>query len=97
MTSSNKKTLREACPALAEACLTACTLQLHSFSPDETAQAAFLGVQTHVRLKLSGSNQMRTLVKAGMRQAAGMSPLSITQLMFAAVSTRVIKPAELQV
>ena len=98
MTACNKKaTLRETSPTLPLACLTACTIQLDALSPDQIAQAAFLGVQTHLRLNISGANQMRTLVMTGIEQAANMSALCVTQLMFAAVSTGGNKPAMLQV
>ena len=78
--------LRQACPQLAVACLTACVRQLESLTPDQLALAAFTSAQTNLRLNIKGADQMRVLVRAGVTRAPSMSALSLTQFMFGAVA-----------
>ena len=78
--------MRQACPQLALACLTACVRQLDSLNPDQLAQVAFTSSQTNLRLDLKGADQMRVLVRAGVARAPAMSALSLTQFMFGAVA-----------
>ena len=89
--------MRQACPQLALACLTACVRQLDSLSPDQLAQVAFTSSQTNLRLNLKGADQMRVLVRAGVARAPAMSALSLTQFMFGAVALGNVKPAHMQV
>ena len=89
--------LRQACPQLALACLTACVRQLESLSPDQLALVAFLSTQTHLRLNIKGADQMRALVRAGVARAPAMTALSLTQFMFGAVASGGLKPAHMQV
>lgn len=89
--------LRQACPQLALACLTACVRQLDSLTADQLAQAAFISTQTHLRLNIRGADQMRTLVRAGVARAPAMSALSLTQFMYGAAALGNLKPAHLQV
>ena len=89
--------LRQACPQLALACLTACVRQLDSLTADQLAQAAFISTQTHLRLNIKGADQMKTLVRAGVARAPAMSALSLTQFMYGAVALGNLKPAQLQV
>lgn len=89
--------LRQACPQLALACLAACARQLESLRPNEVASAAFLSVQTHLRLNIKGADQLRALVRAGVARAPYMSALSLTQFMFGAVASGGLKPAQMQV
>ena len=89
--------LRQACPQLALACLTACVRQLESLSSDQLALVAFLSAQTHLRLNIKGADQMRALVRAGVARAPAMTALSLTQFMFGAVASGGLKPAHLQV
>ncbi|DBB02864.1 TPA: hypothetical protein ACH3X1_013470 [Trebouxia sp. C0004] len=88
--------MRQACPQLALACLTACVQQLDSLSPDQLAQVAFTSSQTNLRLNLKGADQMRILVRAGVARAPAMSALNLTQFMFGAVALGNIKPAHMQ-
>ncbi|KAL3159854.1 hypothetical protein ABBQ38_010255 [Trebouxia sp. C0009 RCD-2024] len=94
---NNSVTLRQACPQLALACLTACVRQLEQLSPDQVALVAFLSAQTHLRLNLKGVDQMRDLVRAGAARAPSMTALSLTQFMFGAVASGWLKPAHMQV
>ena len=89
--------LRQACPQLALACLTACVQQLDSLTADQLAQAAFISTQTHLRLNIKGADQMKTLVRAGVARAPAMSALSLTQFMYGAVALGNLRPAHLQV
>lgn len=89
--------LRQACPQLAVACLTACVRQMESLSPDQLALVAFLSAQTHLRLNIKGADQMRALVRAGVARAPAMTALSLTQFMFGAVASGGLKPAQMQV
>jgi len=89
--------MRQACPQLALACLTACVRQLDSLNPDQLAQVAFTSSQTTLRLNLKGADQMRILVRAGVARAPAMSALSLTQFMFGVVALGNIKPAHMQV
>ena len=89
--------MRQACPQLALACLTACVRQLDSLNPDQLAQVTFTSSQTNLRLNLKGADQMRILVRAGVARAPAMSALSLTQFIFGAVALGNIKPAHMQV
>lgn len=89
--------LRQACPQLAVACLTACVRQMESLSPDQLALVAFLSAQTHLRLNIKAADQMRALVRAGVARAPAMTALSLTQFMFGAVASGGLKPAHMQV
>lgn len=88
--------MRQACPQLALACLTACVRQLDSLNPDQLAQVTFTSSQTNLRLNLKGADQMRILVRAGVARAPAMSALSLTQFIFGAVALGNIKPAHMQ-
>ena len=89
--------MRQACPQLALACLSACVRQLDSLNPDQLAQVTFTSSQTNLRLNLKGADQMRILVRAGVARAPAMSALSLTQFIFGAVALGNIKPAHMQV
>ena len=89
--------LRQACPQLALACLTASVRQLESLKPDQLASVAFLSAQTNLRLNIKGADQLRALARAGVARASAMSALSLTQFMYGAVASGGVKPAQMQV
>lgn len=98
LTSCNSSVvLRQACPQLALACLTACVRQLERLSPDLLALVAFLSAQTHLRLNITGADQVQALVRTGVARAPAMTALSLTQFMFGAVACGGLKPAHMQV